>query len=131
MPLVLPVMALHPRLRGGLAQRLGRLPAGLPERPIWLHGASAGDVVALLPLAERLREHGYRTLLTTFTRAGERMARRLGGPELPLLRAPLDLRGPVRRALDHLRPRLLVLECLEMWPTLLAACAERGVPVRL
>jgi 3-deoxy-D-manno-octulosonic-acid transferase len=46
-----------------------------------------------------------------------------------VFRAPLDLAPAVGRTLESLRPSLLVLECLELWPTLVSACARRGVPV--
>jgi 3-deoxy-D-manno-octulosonic-acid transferase len=128
-PLWLPLLAAHPRLRGGLGQRLGRLSLPLPDRPVWLHGASAGDVAALWPLASRLRGLGYPVVLSAWTRTGEQMARSISGGSVPVLRAPLDLRGAVQRTLACLRPRLLVLECLEIWPRLLAACADQGVPV--
>lgn len=130
-PLWLPLLAAHPRLRGGLGERFGWLPTPLPERPVWLHGASAGDVAALHPLLADLESRGFPVVLSTWTRAGEQMGRALCGDRVALLRAPLDLRGPVRRVLARLRPRLLVLEGLEMWPHLVSACAAGGVPVAM
>ncbi|MBK8480136.1 MAG: hypothetical protein IPL40_03005 [Proteobacteria bacterium] len=126
----LPLLALHPRLRGGLAQRLGwgwpPPPVDGRPGPVWFHGASAGDLRALLPLLLGLRTGGTRVVASCFTRSASEF---LGaqGDAVPLLRAPLDLRWPVRRALDAIAPRLVVIEGLELWPTWIAACAQRGI----
>ncbi len=131
-PAVLPLLALHPRLSGGFWQRLGRAPGSDPgarAAPLWLHGSSAGDVAALMPLARRLNEHGLEVALSAFTRTGHEMARRRADPMATVFRAPLDLPGPVGAVLDRLRPGCLVLECLEMWPNLVSACQRRSIPV--
>jgi 3-deoxy-D-manno-octulosonic-acid transferase len=131
LPLLLPLLAWHPRLRGGLAQRLGstgRIPGTSPG-PVWLHGASAGDIVALTPLVRRLQSSGVPAVVSAWTRSGAEMAT-LGLDGIGrVIRAPLDLAGPVRATLDRLAPRALVLECLEMWPRLVCACHRRGIPV--
>ncbi len=44
---------------------------------------------------------------------------------------PLDFRACVTRALDTLRPRLLVLIESELWPTVVHLAAARGIPVVL
>ena len=55
----LPVLLTHPKLRHGIAQRLGfyRARRGPREgRPrIWLHGASAGDLLSLQPMMKELK----------------------------------------------------------------------------
>ena len=126
-PATLPLLAIHPRLSGAFWQRLA-LEAPAPRRALWLHGSSAGDVAALLPLARRLERQGAVVALSAWTRSGHDMAARRGGDAVAF-RAPLDLPGPVETTLDRLAPRCLVLECLEMWPHLVSACHARGVPV--
>lgn len=128
-PLAIPILALHPRLRGGLAERLGQVPrARAGSSPVWLHGASAGDLQALLPLAGRLRAAGLEVALSAGTRAGHALALRRGA-QGPLFRAPLDLGFAVRAALARLRPRLLVLEALELWPRLWRSCVALAIPI--
>jgi len=51
------------------------------------------------------------------------------GAAMQVIRAPLDLPGAVSLALARLRPRCLVLECLEIWPRLVRACHRARVPV--
>ena len=132
-PAAMPLLALHPRLSGGLRQRLG-LQHGQPplQRPVWLHGSSAGDVAALVPLATRLADLGLPLALSAWTASGFQMARlRAEQLDLPatVFHAPLDLPGPVGAVLDRLQPGCLVLECLELWPTLVGSCQRRRIPV--
>ena len=62
--LLLPVapILLLTRYRRGLAERCGRLPPpaiGL-RRPVWIHAASVGEVLAAEPLVRELRRHDPR-----------------------------------------------------------------------
>ena len=72
-----PVLSFHRKTRDGLAQRLGFYAPGLlpaDGRPrIWLHGASAGDLLALSPMIDRLRERypKARIVLSTTTNTGQ------------------------------------------------------------
>jgi 3-deoxy-D-manno-octulosonic-acid transferase len=103
---------------------------GDARRPVWLHGSSAGDIVALLPIARVCgAKRGYPPIVSTWTRSGAEMAAARLGRSARIIRAPLDLAGPVRAVVDRLRPGLLVLECLELWPRLVSTCHARGVPV--
>jgi 3-deoxy-D-manno-octulosonic-acid transferase len=136
--LLFPVLALHPKTRPGLAQRFGFYPRGLVPRGggprIWLHGASAGDLLALSPLIPRLRARfpGARILLSTTTNSGHMMARqRLAGQVDAVVFAPWDLWGATRRAVAALQPDLLVLEYTEIWPNLLRAARRAGARVAL
>lgn len=108
--------------------RLGHV-ASDERRPVWLHAASAGEMQSVLPLAARLAEH-YPVRLSAFTASGlARAESRL--PEAPATLAPIDTPGAWRRFLDRTQPRLLVLAETELWPNMLAACAQRHIPAVL
>src|SRR5438105_2524102 len=76
-----PVLLLHRKTRDGVMQRLGFYrPGELPEGDgprIWLHGASAGDLLALAPMIEPLKARvpGARIVVSTITNSGYLMAR--------------------------------------------------------
>ncbi len=98
--------------------------------PIWFHAASAGDVRAVAPLVDALTTarpdaSGY---LTTWTATGRAMARRVL-PRIPIGRPPLDIPPIPGRALQRVRPRVLVLEYLELWPAWTRACERRNIPI--
>ena len=102
---VFPVLALMKKTRDGAGQRLGFYPRGLlPEGPgprIWLHGASAGDLLALSPMIDRLRARfpDAKVIVSTITNTGHLMAReRLKKQIDAVVYAPWDLWGATRRA---------------------------------
>jgi len=133
----LPVLLTHPKLRDGLRARLGyyrglATSAGTPR--IWLHGASAGDLLALQPMMRELRSRlpGCRILVTTITNSGLAMAeKKLRDVADLVVYAPYDLPGAARRAVAALRPDLLVLEYTEIWPNLIRAARRAGVKIAL
>lgn len=135
---VFPVLALMKKTRDGAWQRLGFYPPGLlPEGPgprIWLHGASAGDLLALAPMIDRLRARfpGAKVILSTITNTGNLMAReRLVNKIDAVVYAPWDLWGATRRAVRAIQPDLLVLEYTEIWPNLIRAAHAAGAKVAL
>jgi 3-deoxy-D-manno-octulosonic-acid transferase len=135
--LALPVLLLHPKLRHGVPQRLGfyraDLEGGRGSPRIWLHGASAGDLLSLQPMMRELkrRSPGCCLIVTTITNSGLEMARRKISEADVVCHAPYDLPGATRRAVTALRPDLLVLEYTEIWPNLIRAAQRAGVRIAL
>ncbi len=122
--LALPVLLTHPKLREGFLERLGIYRRTLASRSgprIWLHGASAGDLLALEPILERLRDRlpDCTLIVSTLTNSGKLMARERLRQADVLVYLPYDLAGAVRRAMRALRPDLLILEYTEIWPNLI------------
>src|SRR5258706_591718 len=112
-----------------LGERLGRASAPRPEGPlVWLHGASVGESLSLLPLIERLRQERPRTSLMvtsgTVTSA-ELLAQRLPAGVIHQF-APVDAPGAVRRFLAHWRPDLAIFAESELWPNLILATKASG-----
>ena len=134
---LLPVLLFHPKLRHGVAQRLGlyrgSLDFGAGHPRVWLHGASAGDLLSLQPMMKELKKRlpGCCIVVTTITNSGLEMARVKLGEADGVLYAPYDLPGATRRAVAALRPDLLVLEYTEIWPNLIRAARKAGVRIAL
>ncbi len=115
-----------------MAERMGYPSLPRPEGPlVWLHGASVGEGVALLPLIERLVERGFHVLATTGTVASAHiLADRLpAGAQHQYL--PLDIPTFLTRFLDHWRPGLALVAESEIWPNMLRMVHERGIPLVL
>ena len=111
----------HPKVRHGVWARLGAHPrgwpglrAGLPR--VWVHGASAGDVLALLPTVRVLRglRPGLQVVATTITSSGRSMLERHVDAIDAHTYLPYDLPGAVRRTLDAIHPDMIVLEYAEL-----------------
>ncbi len=97
---------------------------------VWLHAASVGESLSLLPLiaAMRAAQPGLSFLVTTVTPTSAAiMAVRL--PEGAFHQfAPVDAPGYLRRFLRHWRPGLLVVVESEIWPVMLTETDRAGIP---
>ena len=114
----------------------GRL--GLSEWPdlaggVWIHAVSVGEIGVARNLLPELRKRmpGARFGVSVSTAAGRELAERTLGREASIYAFPLDLAGPVEKALSETRPGLIVLTETEIWPLFLGRAARRGIPVAL
>lgn len=125
------------KARDSWRANLGALPC-FADRPkgkrlVWLHAVSVGEVVASLPIQDELRRlmPDAIILLTTVTSTGNAIARKSARSVDAISYLPLDILPCVRRAINRVRPDVLILMEAEIWPNLLAAMKRRGVPVVL
>jgi len=91
---------------------------------------SVGEAATAVPLVEAITRRWPQLgiVMTTVTPTGARIvADRLAGRAVHRY-FPIDLPGPVRRALDAVNPRFFLCMETELWPNLLRALAARGVP---
>ena len=133
LPFFLLKIATSRRWRSGLSQRLGAVPPRAGDRPcIWVHGVSVGEVLAARTLVAAMRESlpGWEVVVSTTTRSGQEVARRTF-PDLHLFYYPIDFSFVTRKVLDRIRPDVVVLLELEIWPNFLLTTSRRGIPVFL
>ncbi|AHJ67887.1 3-deoxy-D-manno-octulosonic-acid transferase [Granulibacter bethesdensis] len=117
-----------PERRGlGADRPMGRL--------LWLHAASIGESVSVLPLLAALHrlDPALHVLLTTGTvTSAALMETRLADMGLAAAVThrfvPLDVPLWAARFLNGWKPDAAVFVESELWPNLLAACRSRGVP---
>ncbi|GAB4128912.1 MAG: 3-deoxy-D-manno-octulosonic acid transferase [Thermogutta sp.] len=122
------------KYRRGWAQRLlGTVPYRKSRRPcIWFHAVSVGEVHLLPPLVQALRwayPH-WDVVISTTTQTGMEVARKRF-PDLTVFYSPLDFSWAVARVFYRVRPSVLVLTELEIWPNLIRAAKARGVRVAI
>ncbi len=115
-------------------EKLGDAGEGRPDGPlVWLHGASVGEGLTLLPIAQAVRagRPGAAVLITHGTRAAAQLiaARKPAGAIGQF--APLDLPSAVGRFLDHWRPDVGVFVESELWPNLILGAKARGARLAL
>lgn len=98
---------------------------------IWLHGVSVGEVQLLRPVAEQLMQRNPRAkiFVSTTTRTGMQVARSAYPAAIELFYFPMDFSWAVRRTVRSIKPDVLVLGELEIWPNLLAICRQQNVAV--
>lgn len=120
----------------GWSMRLGRYPDAVRvkrgERPaMWIHAVSVGEVQAARPLVAALRQRypHHPLIVSTVTATGFSVAQHTVGEEGTVIYAPLDLRPCVRRALNTIRPRILLLMESELWPVTIDLSKAQGVPI--
>lgn len=119
----------HP---GRLGERRGEAKLPRPNGPlIWVHGASVGELLAVIPLIERIRAQSFAVLVTSGTVTSAALAeRRLPGGALHQF-IPLDVPQFVGRFLDHWQPDLALFVESDLWPNLILSCSDRGIPMIL
>lgn len=120
--------------RDDLRTRNGRVCGPTLRAPgprILVHGVSVGETHALQPLVEALAASPAApdVVVSASTATGHERARAIHAPGREVVRYPLDFTWMANRFLDGVRPALVVLGELELWPSFLAACARRRIPV--
>jgi len=117
-----------------LGEREGIARIARPEgRLIWIHAASVGESLSILPLVKQLlaARGDLHVLVTTGTvTSATLMAERL--PERAIHQfVPLDHPSYCRRFLDHWQPDVGVWVESEFWPNLIMETDERRIPLAL
>lgn len=117
-----------------IAERLARAEIARPEGPlVWLHGASVGESLSILPLVERLRaERPEVTVLVTSgtTTSAALLAKRLPAGAIHQY-VPVDAPGAARRFIARWKPSLAVFVESELWPNLLLEAKAAGTRLAL
>jgi 3-deoxy-D-manno-octulosonic-acid transferase len=131
-------MILRPEHRAGLSERFGRWPGDWKMRVanttrLWIHAASVGECLAVMPLIERwLQEQpSWELILSVMTPAGRRLAEERLGDRVRTFFFPVDLPGVSDRLMRRVAPDLILLVETELWPNFLHAASRRRVPVLL
>lgn len=115
-----------------LAERRGEPSLPRPDGPlIWVHGASVGEMLAVVPLIERISARDFAVLVTSGTVTSAALA----GQRLPdgamHQFIPVDVPQFAARFLDHWRPDLALFVESDLWPNLIVGCAMRKIPMIL
>lgn len=138
-----PSMIIRYRNRPGykktFAERFGRFS---PERrqelkefapDIWLHSVSVGETVLALSFIKAYRKHHpeARFVISTTTTTGQELARNKCDELTKVIFCPIDFCGAVKRTLDLLNPKKLIILETELWPNMVYQAKKRGMQVIL
>jgi 3-deoxy-D-manno-octulosonic-acid transferase len=121
--------ALNTRMGRDIAARTDDGPA------IMMHAVSLGEINATRAMVRSMAEirPDLQFIISTTTETGAQRGQELYGsdPRVTLIRYPLDFTRSINRVLDNLRPGVVVLMELEVWPNFMRQCRRRDIPVVL
>jgi 3-deoxy-D-manno-octulosonic-acid transferase len=114
--------------QGYAAKFLGLVPRRTSDKKcLWLHAVSVGEVNLLLPLVRLIEREqpDWECVISTTTTTGMELARKKF-PQLTVFYCPLDFTWATSAAMRRMRPDILVLAELELWPNLIRAARRHG-----
>jgi 3-deoxy-D-manno-octulosonic-acid transferase len=117
--------------RESLTDRFGRPRITVSKPVLWVHAASMGEVQAGVVLIKRLliQYPGHQIVVTTQTTTGAARVRAAFDEQVQHCFLPYDLPIAVNGFLNRLQPKLALILETELWPNLLHACRQRGIPI--
>lgn len=118
--------------RTRLGERRGESTRGRPAgHLVWLHGASVGEVLSLLPLVEELTQQDVSVIVTSGTITSAQVLEHRLPPSALHQFIPLDLPHYVERFLQHWHPDLILFTESELWPNMLLEANRQKIPMML
>ncbi len=110
-------------------ERLGNASITRPDgKLVWLHGASVGEAISLLPIMEEIQERfpDHSILMTTGTVTSAKLMESRLPKGIIHQFIPVDRLPYVRKFLDHWKPDLAIWLESELWPNLVTETHNRG-----
>ena len=133
-PLIFIIYLIIPKLRNNINQRLLLIKHINPSQKkcsVMFHGASAGDIIALLPLINRIKIkcNNIGLLVTTMTNSGLEVAKKNLVNISKFCLMPIDHPHLTNKFIIDNNIKLLILERLELWPHLIYSCKKRNISI--
>src|SRR5260370_23622655 len=119
-------------LAARLNERYGQSELPRPPGPlVWLHGASVGELVSVIPLIERISEKGFVVLCTSRTVTSANLAAQRLPKGVIHQFVILDTPRFAKRFFDHCQPDLTLFVESDLCPHVIVTSPERGIPLIL
>jgi 3-deoxy-D-manno-octulosonic-acid transferase len=132
--LMLPRFLFQKKYAASFRQRLGHLPDfdGEGKPVVWLHCVSVGETNAARPLVKELKENfpEHKLVVSTVTLTGQTLAREIFAKDAALVfYFPFDWKFSVRRALNKIKPSVVLLMETELWFNFVREAGKSGTKV--
>src|SRR5262249_39497390 len=115
-----------------LPERRGESTVGRPAGPlVWVHGASVGEIAAIIPLVERIVSKEFNVLVTSGTVGSAKLCEQRLPPGVIHQFVPWDSPRFIARFLDHWQPDLALFTESDLWPNMIVMSSERRIPLIL
>ena len=131
LPFAIYRMVREGRYLRGWKNRFGFVPMRFGERPgIWVHAVSMGEINAAKPLVDRLKQQlpFHEIFISTNTDTGYDRAVTLFGQDNVFF-SPFDFSFCISKAFSRMRPSLIILMELEVWPNMVSIANSQNIPV--
>lgn len=114
----------------GMVPVLEEKPDSAGRKRVWIHAVSVGEVQLAETFLKAFRQRypDFLYAISTTSRTGMELAKKKF-PDLTVFYCPLDFSWSVGNAFSRIRPDILILVELELWPNMLLTAKKRGVPV--
>lgn len=103
------------------------------KRVIWIHAVSVGETLAMKNFFEILKEQfpTYTFVVSTITPTGNRVARTVVGSSGEVIYFPVDISWITGRALQQIKPQVIILMETELWPNLILSAKKCGARIAI
>jgi len=98
---------------------------------ILIHSVSVGETIAAIPLIKQLQNR-YPHLpitVTTMTPTGSQQVKKFLADSVSHVYLPYDLPCALKRFLNILQPKVVIIMETELWPNLICALKKRNIPL--
>jgi len=100
---------------------------------VWIHAVSVGETRSIFPLLSAIHQK-YSDLPLTVTNGstqGALQALQFSPVEIQHQMLPYDYPFAVKRFLNQIQPKLVIMVETEIWPNLYQACVDQNIPIVL
>ena len=114
-------------------QRLGFKYSDLPQKSLWFHCASVGEVNTLLPLLKNIHKKNdqLKIIITTNTITGAKVVAQQKLNYLYHSYLPFDWSYAINSFIAATKPASLYIMETEIWPNLFAGCNNKKIPIQI
>jgi 3-deoxy-D-manno-octulosonic-acid transferase len=115
------------------SERFGKVCEGMKGQGIVVHCVSIGELNASVNLVKRLQREYPKLVITitTTSTTGAQHAFNLYKDSVQHLFLPIDIPFFMERFFNALKPKLVLVTEVEIWPNMLRQCVKRKIPVAL
>jgi 3-deoxy-D-manno-octulosonic-acid transferase len=101
------------------------------ECDIWIHAASVGEVKVISYLIDYLKNLRPQQAIhaTVMTRTGMATATGLFGHQASISFLPLDCTVPIKKSIERIRPKIILIAETEIWPNFICEASRSGIRI--
>ena len=112
-------------------ERLGKSTIKDKNEYIWIHAASVGELLSVLPLSKKLLDNNFKILISTTTRTSADLFKSIFPKNIVHQYIPYDTPIYVNRFLSNWNINQAIFVESEIWPNLIIECKQKKIPLLL